>query len=91
MSRNKKDRRIPRVKPNARGHYILAGTHSYPCRILDLSVWGAALRSDFSPAIGTPIRLGRSHGWVVRHFEGGFAIEFAAAAADGTLNERRID
>jgi hypothetical protein len=47
------------------------------CRIVDLSVSGVAVISDNRPPIGSPVRIGKAPGWVVRHLENGFAVEFS--------------
>ncbi len=49
---------------------------SLPCQVIDYSVSGAALSARVSPAIGTMVKLGSLTGRVVRHFNGGFALEF---------------
>ena len=43
-----------------------------------MSLSGAALAIDVKPAIGQAVTLGRMRARVVRHFEGGIAVEFAA-------------
>ena len=72
------DRRHERIAPrNARAEISLDDGRAYPCRILDLSMSGAAVEIDVRPALGTPVRLGNMRGRVVRHFQEGVAIEFA--------------
>lgn len=72
------DRRHERVAPrNVRSDLHLDDGRSYSCRILDLSMSGAAVEIDVRPALGTPVRLGNMRGKVVRHFQEGVAIEFA--------------
>lgn len=72
------DRRHERVAPrNVRAEISLDDGRAYPCRILDLSMSGAAVEIDVRPALGTPVRLGNMRGRVVRHFQEGVAIEFA--------------
>ena len=51
------------------------GTH-YSCRVLDISLSGAAIAIDPVPAIGTPVMLGQTPGKVVRHEEQSVSIEF---------------
>jgi len=46
------------------------------CLVLDLSVSGAAISADTVPDIGTVLAIGRLVGRVVRHFVGGFAVQF---------------
>ena len=49
---------------------------SLPCQVIDYSVAGAALLAEVTPEIGATIKLGSLTGRVVRHFNGGFALEF---------------
>lgn len=55
------------------------------CRILDMSLVGAALALDAEPAIGTPVRLGDIPARVARHFAGGLAISFVTVQSEETL------
>lgn len=72
------DRRHERYAPsNARAEIELQDGRRYPCRIIDLSLSGAAIDIDVRPAMGTQVTLGTMRGRVVRQFEEGIAIEFA--------------
>ncbi|MCB1446335.1 MAG: PilZ domain-containing protein [Rhizobiaceae bacterium] len=72
------DRRHDRIMPhNTRSEISLDDGRAYPCRIIDLSMSGAAVEIDVRPALGTAVRLGNMRGRVVRHFQEGVAIEFA--------------
>jgi len=51
----------------------------YDCRVLDLSLSGAALQISVRPAIGEHVRVGRTEGRVVRHTDQGIAVEFVKA------------
>jgi CheY-like chemotaxis protein len=55
---------------------LLGNGEVYPCRVLDLSLSGAALAIDERPAIGEQVRVGRTTGRVVRHTTEGIAVEF---------------
>lgn len=71
------DRRHERVAPRAPNTEIeLADGRRYPCRIIDLSLSGAAVDINVRPAFGTAVTLGNMKGRVVRHFQEGIAIEF---------------
>lgn len=59
----------------------------YPCRMIDLSLSGAAITVAVKPALGTPVKLGVKLGRVVRHFEDGVAIEFTTLQTRESLNE----
>lgn len=80
------DRRHERVIPrNPMSVLRLEDGKQYRCRIIDLSLSGAAVEIDARPAIGTAVTLGNMRGRVVRHFEDGVAIEFAALQQEETL------
>jgi hypothetical protein len=69
------ERNVPR---NTTSVLQLGDGRQYQCRIIDLSLSGAAVEIDVRPAIGVQVTLGNMRGQVVRHFEDGIAIEFAA-------------
>lgn len=72
------DRRHERVAPrNPLSVLHLMDGRQYACRIIDLSLSGAAVEINVRPAIGVQVTLGNMRGQVVRHFEDGIAIEFA--------------
>ncbi|MGE0501828.1 MAG: PilZ domain-containing protein [Rhizobiaceae bacterium] len=81
------DRRHERVAPrNPMTTLHLGDGRQYPCRIIDLSLSGAAVEIDVKPAIGIQVMLGTMRGLVVRHFEEGVAIEFAVLQRHDTLD-----
>ena len=72
------DRRHQRSAPrNPITTLSMADGRQYPCRILDLSISGAAVELRMRPALNSQVILGSMRGRVVRHFEEGVAIEFA--------------
>jgi len=72
------DRRHERIAPrNPVSVLHLMDGRKYECRIIDLSLSGAAIEIDVKPALGAQIVLGTMRGEVVRHFDEGVAIEFA--------------
>ncbi|MCY6380398.1 PilZ domain-containing protein [Hoeflea prorocentri] len=72
------DRRHERIVPrNPNAEIRLADGDTYPCRIVDLSMSGAALELEIRPEMGTQVILGTMRARVVRHFDDGIAIEFA--------------
>ncbi|WEX07066.1 PilZ domain-containing protein [Chelativorans sp. AA-79] len=80
------DRRHERITPgNPMSTIRLPDGHEHPCRIVDLSASGAAIETAPKPAIGTPVFLGNLRGEVVRHFEHGFALEFAVLQEPAAL------
>jgi hypothetical protein len=81
------DRRHERVAPrNPLSTLHLADGRQYPCRIIDLSLSGAAIEIEVKPALGIQVILGTMRGQVVRHFDDGIAIEFAVIQRPETLD-----
>ena len=73
------DRRHDRFTPDVSVSRIsLSDGREYTCRVIDVSLSGAALGTSVKPAIGTPIVLGKMRARVVRHTTEGIAVEFAA-------------
>lgn len=50
------------------------------CVIVDMSQSGARIKCGKTPEIGSRVAIGAMNGVVVRHYEGGFAVEFFRAA-----------
>jgi hypothetical protein len=81
------DRRHERVAPrNPQSVLHLLDGRQYPCRIIDLSLSGAAIEIEVRPAVGIQVTLGTMRGQVVRHFEDGLAIEFAVIQRPESLD-----
>ena len=71
------DRRHDRVVPrNPLSRLTLNDGTAMPCRILDLSLSGAAVSANVRPPVGVRVTLGQVQSKVVRHIDDGFAIEF---------------
>jgi len=80
------DRRHNRLTPrNTRTDLTLDDGRRYSCRIIDLSLSGAAVDIDVRPALGTSVQLGHMKGRVVRHFQEGVAIEFSSVQSKEAL------
>jgi hypothetical protein len=80
------DRRHERIVPrNPNAEIRLPDGDTCPCRIVDLSMSGAALELNARPDLGTQVILGTMRARVVRHFEDGIAIEFATIQPPETL------
>ncbi|MGE6740060.1 PilZ domain-containing protein [Allorhizobium pseudoryzae] len=72
------DRRHDRLTPRiTRAELSLEDGTRYPCRLVDLSLSGAAIDIEVRPPIGTVVSLNQMRGRVVRHFAEGVALEFA--------------
>ncbi|WP_193178315.1 PilZ domain-containing protein [Oricola nitratireducens] len=82
------DRRHERIAPrNPAGVLSLEDGRQYRCRIIDLSLSGAAVEIGVRPAIGTQVTLGNMRGQVVRHFDDGIAVEFAVVQRRESLKQ----
>lgn len=60
------------------------------CRIIDLSLTGAAVAMDQRPPVGEAISIGRMRGKVVRHIPQGIAIRFLAIAPSQRIAAERL-
>lgn len=70
-------RRHDRIVPFSReSHLRLEDGMDWPCRIIDVSMSGAAVEIEEPPPIGASVTIGRTPGRVIRHIEGGIGIEF---------------
>lgn len=80
------DRRHERITPrNPITLLKLPDGRQYQCRIIDLSLSGAAVELETKPENGTQVLLGSMRGTVVRQFEDGVAVEFATLQRPETL------
>ena len=76
-------RRHRRVALTLLGRFMRENKQEYPCKLIDISVGGAALMSPVSVDDGETIivyldQLGGLEGVVVRQFPGGFALQLKA-------------
>lgn len=84
------DRRHGRIVPrNPRAHLILPNGVNIACRVIDMSLSGAAvaLTPDLLPPVGAVVTIGKVTGRVVRYIENGFAIEFSRMQHPDFLEE----
>ncbi|NTJ42423.1 PilZ domain-containing protein [Agrobacterium larrymoorei] len=82
------DRRHDRLTPrNPKAELMLNDGNIAHCRIIDLSLSGAAIEIEIRPALGTNVRLGNMAGRIVRHFMEGVAIEFDTVQSRDALIE----
>jgi hypothetical protein len=82
------DRRHDRLTPRkARSELTLEDGQKFSCRIIDLSLSGAAVEMEYRPTMGTVVRLGNTRGRVVRHFLEGIAIEFTTLQSRDSLKD----
>lgn len=81
-------RRHKRVPVTLLGRFMRENRQEYPCKLIDISVGGAAMMSPVDVAIDERIvayfdLLGGLEGKVVRHMDGGFGLKLIA-----TLHKR---
>jgi hypothetical protein len=82
------DRRHGRITPRKPATQLaMPNGINLTCRIIDLSLSGAAIATDQRPAIGMLVMLGSVQGRVVRHLEEGFAVEFTRLQHPDFLEE----
>ena len=82
------DRRHLRRTPKRRDAVvILADGESHPCRVMDMSLSGAALATPLRPPLGSPVRLGKLGARVVRHFDDGIGIEFMQIMSEAAIQQ----
>lgn len=82
------DRRHDRIVPrNPSARIVLPDGTAMLCRIIDLSLSGAAISSATKPPVGAKVMIGRVQAQVVRHLEEGFALEFAFPQLPDSLED----
>jgi len=78
-----------RIEPqNTNSELKIADGRAYPIKIIDISLSGAAIQIDVKPAIGSRVWLAGMQGTVVRHFQEGIGMQFAAQANQAIVNRR---
>ena len=82
------DRRHDRIVPhNPRSTMVLPDGRADVCRIVDMSLSGAAIASEFGPRSASLVTLGKTPSRIVRHIESGFAVEFTRMQHPDFLEE----
>jgi hypothetical protein len=82
------DRRHGRITPrNSSARLILPNGINVACRVIDMSLSGAAIASDQRPEVGAMVTIGKTAGRVVRYIEDGFAVEFTRMQHPDFLEE----
>ena len=87
------DRRHERIVPrNPVAELRLDSGRVMIVRLIDISMSGAAVSVDDKDrlSIGTSVTLGRTAGMVVRHFQGGMAVEFLLSLSPDRFDENLI-
>ena len=81
------DRRHERITPRKPfSNVVLPDGRELRCKIIDVSLSGAAVAVEARPAVGSPVTLGRMRARVVRHFDDGIAVEFAMVQSEDMIN-----
>ena len=82
------DRVHERVAPsNPTTSITLADNRKYDCKIIDMSIGGAAIAIDVRPALNSGVTLGKTRARVVRHLENGIALEFSDVQNVASLHD----
>ncbi len=82
------DRRHDRVTSIVNAVSVgLPDGREFRARVIDISLSGAALALDVHPPLGSVLIVGKLRASVVRHFEGGIAVEFAALQTRESLRD----
>jgi CheY-like chemotaxis protein len=77
LSRDKEQRAYRRATIGSGTTAItLTDGSSYGCKVLNLSLGGAAVEVEVRPPIGEQVMLGHTEARIVRHTENGLALEF---------------
>ncbi len=75
------DRRHERIAPrNQRSILVTQDGHERVIKLIDVSLSGAAMKIDTRPPLGSMVTVGGAPARVVRHFDGGIAVEFRRVA-----------
>jgi hypothetical protein len=82
------DRRQSRIVPTDQTTTVrMESGGEEKCRIVDLSISGVAVVSDYRPPIGSMVRVGKAPGRVVRYLDSGFAVEFTRLQSPAVLKD----
>lgn len=86
------DRRAQRrfVPANPYSQIMLPDGSTQTCLVVDLSITGAALSAEAVPEVGTVLAVGKIVGRVVRHFEGGFAVQFTERQSPDEIEKKLL-
>jgi hypothetical protein len=82
------DRRHDRIEPRKASTVLMVDDQAMTCRVVDISLSGAAISLEARPPIGTAVTLGRTAARVVRHLETGIAVEFTREQNREELEEQ---
>jgi PilZ domain-containing protein len=81
--------RALRYEPeNSSSHLGLSDGRVYACEVVDISLTGAAIKTNIMPTLGTYVMLGKMRGRIVRYTDQGIAIEFVKPLDRTSLAEQ---
>jgi hypothetical protein len=79
-------RRHARYEPTEKTSQLsLPDGRVYNCEVLDISISGAAVKTEVMPSVGTYVSLGKMRGRIVRYLDQGVAIEFVKQLDRGQM------
>ena len=82
------DRRHDRIVPrNPTARLTFSDGRVLNCRLIDLSLSGAAVSATIRPPVGEQLTVGKVPARVVRHLEDGFALEFLHPQLEETVED----
>lgn len=82
------DRRHERIEPRIRRATMrMENGEEYPVKLIDVSLSGAAMHVTIRPKMGALVTVGETVGRVVRHFDGGIALEFTRLLPEAHFDE----
>jgi hypothetical protein len=82
------DRRHDRIEPRNATTVLVIEDQEVMCRVLDVSLSGAAVAVEARPPIGSMVTVGRTAARVVRHIDNGLAVEFTRQQNREELEEQ---
>ena len=74
-------RRHDRAPTRGIARFTRANGDTIHCEVVDLSLSGVALKTDIRPPLGEMVLIGQTAGRVVRHLDGGIALDSSACIA----------
>jgi hypothetical protein len=80
-------RHLRRTPKRTDANLIFADGTSETCRVIDMSLSGAAVATGMRPPLGSAVKLGRLGARVVRHFDDGIGIEFMRLMSEDAIEQ----
>lgn len=79
------ERRHERIAVSNKAISLQVGDRRYKCVLLDISLSGASLGTNFRPLIGEEVIVGRQRAIVRRHHDQGIGVQFLQVQEAGSL------